>query len=203
MTSKRLTLIAAAGFLALGLTACGGSSGSVTIGSDGVSAQDGSGASVSVGADGATVSDGNGNSAVAGAGGATVSGADGSSVSAGADGSASVGSGGGSRQGTFGTRGQVTLAGALDWAGSASGTCDVNGDQRTVTAKGGAYSVVVDTNGADQLTLTVSSGGDSWTADFNGDGSSVVTMTPGRTLVSGAKLAGGNGTVDLDASFDC
>lgn len=221
MTSKRLTLIAATAFLAVGLTACGGGSGGVTIGSDGVSAQDGSGGSVQLGSDGATISDGNGNSVVAGTDGATVTGQDGTQVTAGADGatvtsgdgsagagaggaSVGTGSGGGSRQGTFGTRGQLTLGGDVTFAGNASGSCDVNSDQRTVTAKiDGGYTVVIDTNGADQVTLTVSGLGKTWEADFNGDGSSVVTLTPGRTLVSGAQLAGGDGSVSLEASFDC
>lgn len=214
MSRNRLTLVAAAGLVALGLTACGSGGGTVTVGKDGVALSDGSGGQVSVGADGATGSDGNGNSVVAGSDGTTVTGADGSQVSVGAGGAtvasagggASVGSGsgGGVRQGSFGANGQLSLSGAMDWQGTTGSSCDVNGDQRTITATiGDGYTVVVDTNGTGQASITVSGAAGGWAADFNGDAGSVVTLTPGRTLISGAELAGDGGNVALEASFAC
>jgi hypothetical protein len=219
MNSQRLILSTGAAFLALGLTACGGGGG-VSIGAEGATASDGSGGQVELGADGATLSDGNGNQVILGSDGATASAADGSQASLGADGasvsagggagSASAGGaggmvgGGGVRQGTFGTTGQVSLAGAISWQGQAGGSCDVNADQRTVTSKlQNGYTLVVDTNGPGQVTLTVRGSGGMWQADFNGDGESVLTMTPGRTVVSGANLAGPGDGIQLDASFSC
>ncbi len=79
-----------------------------------------------------------------------LTGCGGGGVTLGTDGGGrvTVGQDGGTRQGTFGTTCQVTLGGAVRLQGLVSGTCDVNGDQRTITARtADGHSVVVDTNG--------------------------------------------------------
>jgi hypothetical protein len=126
-------------------------------------------------------------------------------VSVGSDGEQVDASGsGGTRQGTFGATGQVTLAGEVTWSGKVTATCDVNSDQRTVVAKlPDGYVLTVDTNGAPQSTITLDGTAGTWEADFNGDGGSVVTLTPKQTILRGASLAGDGGTVSVEASFTC
>jgi hypothetical protein len=193
MTRMSILLSAAGAALVVSLSACGGG-GTVTFGPEGATAS-ASGAGVSVGADGVRASDGNGNAVTAGP--------DRISVTAGPTGG-TVDAGSGDRQGTFGTSGQVTLTGAVAFQGRLDGTCDVNGDQRTITViTPDGYTVVIDTNGAPQATLTVQGSGGFWKADYNGDGDSVVTMTARRTAVRAARLAGSAGVVTLEASFDC
>ncbi|WP_198955395.1 hypothetical protein, partial [Kineosporia sp. R_H_3] len=111
---------------------------------------------------------------------------------------------GGSRQGTFGVTGRVVLGGEVTWSGPVTATCDVNSDQRTVVATlPDGYVLTVDTNGAPQSTITLDGTAGTWEADFNGDGGSVVTLTPGRTVLRGARLAGDGSTVTVEASFTC
>lgn len=198
-----------------------GAGAQVSVGPDGAVVSDGQGNQVSAGADGSAgvaASDGtSGGSGVTGggakvsagaggvsvdAGGVTVSaGADGVTVDTGTSGGTSGGAAGGTRQGTFGVSGQVALSGGATWAGTvAQASCDVNGDQRTITAKTPTgLTVVIDTNGPQMVTLTVSGAGKEWTADDP----SVVTLTAGRTLVAGAQLAGDGANVRLQANFPC
>jgi hypothetical protein len=223
MNATRIPLVVAGALLALTLSACGGgtvtfspAASTATTGGTAGSGTVGSGAGVSVGADGLRVADGSGNVVTAGTDGVSVRGADGSSVSAGTDGVSANGGGGGTggagagsagsvgdRQGTFGTTGQVSLGGALAWQGRVDAGCDVNGDQRTITATVDGYQLIVDANGPDQVTLSVRGTGEYWEADFNGDGGTVVSMTARRTTVNGARLTGAGGTVTMDASFGC
>ncbi len=223
MTLHRLPLLAGTALLALGLTACGGAG--VSFGDEGVTVSDGSGAGVSVGSGGTTVTDGSGAGVTVGPDGVQATDGAGAGVSVGSDGvQATDGSGagvsvgsdggvqatdgsdgsGGSRQGTFGVTGRVTLGGEVTWSGPVTATCDVNSDQRTVVAElPDGYVLTVDTNGAPQSTITLDGTAGTWEADFNGDGGSVVTLTPGRTVLRGARLAGDGGTVSVEATFTC
>jgi hypothetical protein len=174
-----------------GLTA--GTAGTVDVGPGGATISDGQGGQISVGPDGATASDGQGGQVVVG-------GAGSSSEPAAVD----PGSDGGSRQGVYVADGQVAFDGAAQWQGTVrEAICDVNSGQRNIKGRAGSYAVEIDTNGPGQVGLTVKNLDDEWTATFNGDGDRVVTITPERTIVSGAKLVGASGVLQFDASFGC
>ena len=189
-----------------------GNGGSVSIGPDGVHIDTGDGGSVDIGADGAQIDTGDGSVSV-GADGVTVDPGVSTSrpskdPSATGPGTAATAGPGtrdtGTRQGTFGTTGRVTLTGGPRFAGAASSAvCDVNADQRTVTAQlPDGVTLVIDANGLEQSSMWLTDANDTtWRADFNG--TVALSMTATTTTVAGVRLAGPAGVVTLSATFAC
>jgi hypothetical protein len=98
----------------------------------------------------------------------------------------------------------VNLTGGLRFAGTASSAvCDVNADQRTITAQlPDRMTLVIDANGLDQSSMTLTDANDAtWQADFNG--TVALSMTATTTTVAGIRLVGPDSVVTLNATFAC
>ena len=178
--------------------------GSVSVGADGTHIDAGDG-SVSVDANGVAVDPGSTSTSKARSGSSSKAQGGSSSTGSGSSGTGDAGAGDiGDRQGTFGTTGRVALAGGVRFTGAASSAvCDVNADQRTITAQlPDGTTLVIDANGLDQSSMWLTDANDTtWRADFNG--TVALGMTATSTTVTGIRLVGPDSVVVLDATFAC
>lgn len=102
------------------------------------------------------------------------------------------------------TSGKVSLTGAVTWSGTATGTCEGHGTGvRRITADlPDVGKLVVHNVGDGVLKVQLEARGSSYGLSYVGRGGPA-NSTAGRTVLDGARLGRANGTVVLDADFDC
>lgn len=99
--------------------------------------------------------------------------------------------------------GTVTLGGAVQWRGSAKGTCERTGDVRhakVTLGNGGTLSV--DVVGTGVVRIDLSTGGDVYSGNWVGD-NSFISLADKSLTVSQAPLGRGSDSVQLSATLAC
>jgi hypothetical protein len=101
------------------------------------------------------------------------------------------------------TSGQVTLAGAVQWHGSASGTCQRQGEVRHAQVTlGDGGRLGIDVVGTGVVRLELASGGDTYSANWVGD-NGYIALADKSLKITNAPVGRGSHTVQITASLDC
>jgi hypothetical protein len=101
------------------------------------------------------------------------------------------------------TSGQVTLSGAVQWRGSAKGTCQHSGDVRTAKvtlADGGTLNI--NAVGTGVVRIELASGGNTYSGNWVGE-TGLVSMTAKSLTLNGARVGRAANTVQITATLDC
>jgi len=101
------------------------------------------------------------------------------------------------------TSGQVSLAGAVQWSGSAKGTCQRQGEVRhAVVDLSGGGRLGIDAVGSGVVRIELASGGNTYSGNWVGSGG-IVTLGDKHLAVNAAPVGRGANTVRVTASLDC
>jgi hypothetical protein len=102
------------------------------------------------------------------------------------------------------TTGRVRLSGAVNWSGTATGTCEGHGTRvRTITANLPSLGRLAVRNVGDGvLKVSLDAKGQDYGLSYVGQGGPV-RSTDSRTVIDDARLGRGTSAVVLNADFDC
>jgi hypothetical protein len=103
------------------------------------------------------------------------------------------------------TSGRVALAGAVQWQGSASGTCHRRGEVRhaqVTLAGGGGGRLEIDVVGTGVVRIVLTTGGDTYSGNWVGD-NGIVSLADKSLKVNDAPVGRGSRIVRVTAALDC
>jgi hypothetical protein len=101
------------------------------------------------------------------------------------------------------TSGRVTLTGAVQWQGSASGTCHRQGEVRhTQVTLAGGRRLEIDVVGSGVVRIELATGGDTYSGNWVGD-NGIVSLAGKSLKVNDAPVGRGSHLVRVTAALDC